>query len=171
MLQKDAARLAGQLIHHIDFENAPEPQDRATHVVRDAIFTNARLFIPDNATGAVVAREGENGVLVATDGNALYTIEGLLPETEMSPGFARCRLIHLNRSRDTVEHTTGFRRPMGSVIRETHWHFRVADLEFEIETKFDEDDPCPEPEMLAERLANAMGWNYGGDARELKEAA
>ena len=171
MLQKVAAAVTSELMHHIDLSDVPGPNDRAFHVTRDALFTSATVFIPDDASGAVATYEG-GGILVATDDESLYTIEGIPPEHEMDIGRTRCRLLGLDRLRDSVENVSGFRRPMGEVIRETSWRFSVRDLKFQIETKFDEDDLAWEPaEQFAQRLAVALGWAFGGDARAARRVA
>jgi hypothetical protein len=172
MLHKHAVRLAAQLNDQIDFEGAPEPRDRATHVVRDAVIGTAEIFIPDAATGAVVTREGADGILVATDDRALYAVEGVLPTSETEPGTARCSLFNLDPTRDTVAVEARFRRPWGQIIRETVWRFQIGDLSLEIETKVDNDDlDMPEREAFAQRLAVGLGWSFGGDTGELKVAA
>ena len=171
MLHKEANRLARQLVQQTNFDDAPGSRDRASPLMHDAVLGEARIFLANDATGAVATRRGADGILVATDDRALYAIEGVLPENEMSPGRARCRLISIDQDRDTVEHEVTYQRLRGSLVRETTWRFSVRDLSFEIATQFGEEDGLPPEEQFAQRLAAAIGGSFGGRVQGLQRVA
>jgi hypothetical protein len=129
--------------------------------VHQTAFNGAYEFIPEGATWAVIAHDGEPPKLVALHGDRLYTMTiGGLGEESLY-GTATCRMFVLDPSEATVECTSKFigHRGPQPMSRETTWAFVLGDENLTFSTKFSEGGTTVrQDEALAQALARAVGW-------------
>jgi hypothetical protein len=130
--------------------------------VHQTAFNGAFEFIPEGATWAVIAHDGEPPKLVALHGDRLYTMTvGDLGEESLS-GTATCRVFTIDAARSTAECTSKFigHRGPQPMSRETTWTFDLGDGEpLTFSTKFNEGGATVrQDEALAQALAEAVGW-------------
>ncbi|MGH3373129.1 MAG: hypothetical protein ACRDP6_00170 [Actinoallomurus sp.] len=129
--------------------------------VHQTAFNGAYEFIPEGATWAVIAHDGEPPKLVAVDGTKLYTMTvGDLGEESLS-GTATCRVFTIDAARSTAECTSKFigHRGPQPMSRETTWTFDLGGDTLAFSTKFSAGRvSVPQDEALARVLAGAVGW-------------
>jgi len=156
-----------------DIEARQGNPDDHSRVHRTA-FNGAYEFIPEGATWAVIAQDGEPPKLVALDGDKLYTMTvGDLGEESLS-GTATCRVFTIDAASSTAECTSKFigHRAPQPMSRETTWTFDLGDETLTFSTKFSEGGvTMRQDEMLAQALAAAVGWTGLPSAASLAAVA